>query len=249
MLSYLSKTTLDVIGLAGFNYEFNSLKNKSSELSTAFESILQSSGGFPLFQFLKEQIPILRFILRFDTLSRNLDHSQKTMRAIGQKLIAQKKQEIEAEREAGTEAIKGGSKDLLTLLLKSNMSEKAERLTDDEVLHQIPTFLLAGKYHSSSRIELILKSRTKVTKQHRPQLLGDFSLLQPISQFRIVSDKNSGPSKLILQRWNNSTHCHILTPLSVKFFDMTQLSMVPLEWPFRMMSFHWKHLLPTVPGK
>ncbi|PVG01506.1 cytochrome P450 [Serendipita vermifera] len=147
MLSYLSKTTLDVIGLAGFNYEFNALKDESSELSTAFESILQSTGGFPLFQVLKEHIPLLRYILRYDSLSRNLDRSQKTMREIGKKLIAQKKKEIEAEKEAGN---KRGSKDLLTLLIRSNMSEKAERLTDDEVLNQIPTFLLAGHETTST---------------------------------------------------------------------------------------------------
>ncbi|PVG01510.1 cytochrome P450 [Serendipita vermifera] len=147
MLSLLSSTTLDIIGLAGFNYEFNALKNESTELSLAFHSILRTTNGFPIFQVLKEQFPFLRPFLRFDGLSKNLNFAQTTMQAVGLELIAQKKREIAAEIESGK---KSGAKDLLSLLLMSNLDEKGEKLTDHEVLHQIPTFLLAGHETTST---------------------------------------------------------------------------------------------------
>jgi cytochrome P450 len=152
MLSLLSSTTLDIIGLAGFNYEFNALKNENTDLSLAFDSILRTTNSFPIFQVLKEQFPFLRPILRFDGLSKNLAYAQKTMQAVGLELIAQKKKEIKAEMESGK---KSSAKDLLTLLIKSNLDEKGEILTDGEVLHQIPTFLLAGMRPDQKKIALI----------------------------------------------------------------------------------------------
>jgi cytochrome P450 len=152
MLSLLSSTTLDIIGLAGFNYEFNALKNENTDLSLAFDSILRTTNSFPIFQVLKEQFPFLRPILRFDGLSKNLAYAQKTMQAVGLELIAQKKKEIKAEMESGK---KSSAKDLLTLLIKSNLDEKGEILTDGEVLHQIPTFLLAGMHPDQKNFALI----------------------------------------------------------------------------------------------
>lgn len=62
---------------------------------------------------------------------------------IGRDLVERKKAEILEEKATGGD-IMAKSKDLLSLLIRSNMNEQGNGLTEDEVLHQIPTFLVAG---------------------------------------------------------------------------------------------------------
>ncbi|PVG01509.1 cytochrome P450 [Serendipita vermifera] len=147
MLKYLSSVTLDIIGVAGFNYEFNSLKNDNDELSMAFDGIINIGNRFPIFQLLKELIPFLRPILRFDITSKDLAYAERTFKSVGMELIRQKKNEIEEEIKSGK---KGASKDLLTLLIRSNLNEKGDKLTDEELIHQIPNFLIAGHETTST---------------------------------------------------------------------------------------------------
>lgn len=143
MLNHLSHATLDIIGLAGFNYSINALSNQHNDLSESFNAILRSTDGIPIFQLLKSQIPMLRRVLTFDRASRNTQDARKRMDAIGRVLVQWKKEDIRAEQAGGEDGL-GKSKDLLSLLIKSNMDETGGGLTDNEVLDQIPTFLLAG---------------------------------------------------------------------------------------------------------
>lgn len=147
MLSYLSRATLDIIGLAGFNYAFNGLSGGSSELSEAFNKVFDST-GMPVMQLLRGWIPVLRYV-NFDSQSRHNIKAQKTIRKVGMKLVAEKKKLVMEERASrgGTELEKGRERDLLTLLIKANMSTalgKEQTMSDDEVINQIPTFLIAG---------------------------------------------------------------------------------------------------------
>jgi hypothetical protein len=62
MLSWLNRTTLDIIGLAGFGYEFNSLaSSEPSELNKALATLFTSGAGF--FAALQALIPPLRIIV------------------------------------------------------------------------------------------------------------------------------------------------------------------------------------------
>lgn len=59
--------TLDVIGLAGFDYEFNALDpdpSKPNELSAAFKTIFQENES-TLLSIAKSLIPPLRLLVRF----------------------------------------------------------------------------------------------------------------------------------------------------------------------------------------
>jgi hypothetical protein len=64
--SWLSRTTLDVIGLAGFNYSFDALKfgQDSNELGYAFAQVFNSTKNMKLINAIKGRIPILRGIVR-----------------------------------------------------------------------------------------------------------------------------------------------------------------------------------------
>lgn len=66
MLSWLSRATLDIIGLAGFNYSFDALKlgEESNELGYAFAQIFNSAKKASVFSILQARISILQWIVR-----------------------------------------------------------------------------------------------------------------------------------------------------------------------------------------
>ncbi|RIB05119.1 cytochrome P450 [Gigaspora rosea] len=135
--SLISQVTLDIIGLVGFNYEFNSLKVKS-ELAKAYE-IMSSYNRFPLFSVLIDFFPFVRK-LPFDYNIR-YNNALKVVSKISENLV------IEHQKNS----IKG--KDLLSLLVEVNeVTPNNEKLTHDELVSQIKTLLLAG--HETTSIAL-----------------------------------------------------------------------------------------------
>ncbi|CCO34133.1 hypothetical protein BN14_08225 [Rhizoctonia solani AG-1 IB] len=134
VLSWLSRATLDIIGVAGFDYEFGALDgNDEDELSKAFNKAFESGQHFNILAILRAFVPIFRLIP--DELSRGRAASMETMRRVGMKLIADKKEALEHDLKTGSTS---HGRDLLTLLIKSNMAYENEshRMSDDEVLGQ-----------------------------------------------------------------------------------------------------------------
>jgi cytochrome P450 len=159
MVSWISRAALDIIGLTGFNYSFNSVKSHSKktqsslsddELYTALEEIFVATQlGFHLL-FLKTWIPWLR-LWTWDKTTKKFRRSHAIMNRIGKKLVDEKMQAIKEG------IVDGQEKDLLTLLIKANLQEEeGKKMTEKEVLNQIPTFLIAGEF--SQRIH-----RTRLT--------------------------------------------------------------------------------------
>ncbi|KAK7022202.1 cytochrome P450 [Favolaschia claudopus] len=131
-----STATLDIIGQAGFNYDFKSLGNAGSrerdELHDAFTKV--SAIGDPektLLGFLRMTFP--------STTPSTLRRA--TMRRIGMGLLEESKRQAVAGVESRT------ARDLLSLLVRANMDKdipESQRMSDDDVLAQVPTFLVAG---------------------------------------------------------------------------------------------------------
>ncbi|KZV83332.1 cytochrome P450, partial [Exidia glandulosa HHB12029] len=138
-LSSMSKAALDIIGVAGFDYHFDALKERQNELSDAFKSIFGAAMQPRTFDIFKEFIPGFKWIP--DERTRTSDNARKTMSRIGMELINEKKRAIR-----GGDS-KSAGRDLLSLLIRANMDKDVPphlRLTDEEVLGQVPTFLVAG---------------------------------------------------------------------------------------------------------
>ncbi|KAL5514893.1 hypothetical protein ACEPAG_2209 [Sanghuangporus baumii] len=143
VLGWLSRTTLDIIGLAGFHYRFDALRSGQAEdaLSKAFATLLHG-GGLDPFSLLQAFVPILRIIP-----TRRKKEEQKarnTMRQIGEQLLAERR--------------KGGAlemgRDLLSVLVRANTDTdlpESQRMNDEDVLAQVPTFLVAGHETTSSQ--------------------------------------------------------------------------------------------------
>jgi cytochrome P450 len=72
------------------------------------------------------------------------------MRRIGLALVHEKQQAVREEKASGggTTLEKGTDKDLLSLLIKANMDKDLpvdQQLSIEQILNQIPTFLVAGE--------------------------------------------------------------------------------------------------------
>ncbi|KIK04023.1 hypothetical protein K443DRAFT_676331 [Laccaria amethystina LaAM-08-1] len=140
VLSWLSKMTLDVIGLAGFNYKFDSLTRPGEdELHDAFSHVLRASTNVSVFAALRYAFPIFRSLPAPGDAAA--EKARRTMLHIGSKLLVDSKAAIEQNKGSGK------SKDLLSLLVRANTSTELtdnQRMSDGDVLAQVPTFLVAG---------------------------------------------------------------------------------------------------------
>ncbi|KAI0672480.1 cytochrome P450 [Trametes maxima] len=179
-LKGLSMMTLDVIGLAGFNYRFDSLSSTGTpnELSEAFQAIFSPPAKPSVLMILKHLFPI------FDIISRRVDRAREVMRRIGSELIQEKKTQIQrelAENKSGGSSLERKDvqgRDLLTLLLKANMATDipdSQRLSDEDVLAQVPTFIVAGHETTSTATTWCLFALTQapaVQAKLRAELLA-----------------------------------------------------------------------------
>ncbi|THG99229.1 hypothetical protein EW145_g7300, partial [Phellinidium pouzarii] len=160
-LAWLGRATLDVIGLAGFGYTFNSLTDESNELALAFASVFSTARKFRVMTILQAWFPILR---SFRKENETEAHTRATIRKIGLELIAERKEAVLAELEltgAKTDFRELG-KDLLSVLIRSNLSTSPEQqMSTQEILCQISTFMAAGHETTASALVWILYALTK----------------------------------------------------------------------------------------
>ncbi|KAJ7471722.1 cytochrome P450 [Mycena galericulata] len=145
VVSGLKNMTLDVIGLAGFNYEFNALRESANPtaLANAFRALF-THNKHQAVAVLRGQFPVLRALI---PTSKTIFAARRTMDNIGIQLLQDAKSDISSrEKDAGR-------KDILSLLVKSNMSAdltESQRLSDEEVISQLPTFFVAGHETTST---------------------------------------------------------------------------------------------------
>ncbi|KAF8597176.1 cytochrome P450 [Ceratobasidium sp. AG-I] len=162
VLSWLSRATMDIIGTAGFGYEFNSLRDGNEDLlAKAFAKIFDSDKKVTTLKILKMKICRLLHIPTED--GTRMSNNIETTRRLGKKIVDDRKKQLQASKEG---SIPEG-RDLLSLLIKSIMAvENSEAGTDqamseDEVLGQISTFLAAGHETTSTTTTWALYALSK----------------------------------------------------------------------------------------
>ncbi|KAJ7500556.1 cytochrome P450 [Mycena galericulata] len=162
IIPWLNKATLDIIGLAGFNYRINALAREDSappdELTSAFQALLTAETDFTFLRLLQIKIPLLRCLPTKSNIASK--ESQATLTRIGMKLLADSKREI---AENGTFET-GNGRDLLTLLVRANTSKEipvSQRMSDEDVIAQVPTYLVAGHETTSTALTWALFSLTQ----------------------------------------------------------------------------------------
>ncbi|KAJ7088755.1 cytochrome P450 [Mycena belliarum] len=152
VMSWLRKMTLDVIGQAGFNYEFNALdaSAKPNELNQVFTDLFHSPNASRIAAVRTAQgmFPLLKLLpMPGGNITKN---ARTKMVKIGNEILAESKASIKA---AGNIKELDSRRDLLSVLLKANMSPdipESQRMTDAEVIAQIPGFFIAGHETTSA---------------------------------------------------------------------------------------------------
>ncbi|KIK78551.1 hypothetical protein PAXRUDRAFT_834515 [Paxillus rubicundulus Ve08.2h10] len=155
IMSWLNKMALDVISLVGFNYDINALgaTEKPNELNVAFATVLSAFQEVDVLFALQILIPFFRLIPSDH--ARKIQAAQNIVERIGQGLLTKAKAAVlpDAMDKGGIEKGSIHGRDLLTLLVKANMATdipENQRLSDKDVLAQVPTFLVAGHETTST---------------------------------------------------------------------------------------------------
>ncbi|KAF0497170.1 cytochrome P450 [Gigaspora margarita] len=159
----IQKITLDVIGLVGFNYEFNSTTS-DSELAKAYRTLLGRNPS-PLFVAFANTLTFIRKLPI--TVNNQFNDSIKTINNISEKLVAEQK----------NAPVRG--KDLLSLLVKENESLPVyEQLTHEELVSQVMILLAAGHETTSTTLSWALYFLAKypdIQDRLRKEVLGVFT--------------------------------------------------------------------------
>jgi cytochrome P450 len=130
--SWLNRTTLDIIGIAGLGVDFGAVQNPDSELNVSYRSVFSPSKQARMLMLLGAFLP--QWIVRRIPIKRNADiaAAASNIRNVSRKLIAEKKEKMDAK-----EAITG-DKDILSVALESG------GFTVEDLVDQTMTFLAAG---------------------------------------------------------------------------------------------------------
>lgn len=136
--SWLSRCTLDIIGLTGMGFDFNAINDPNSELNETYRGIFSPSKQARNLQIASMFIPTP--ILRMIPVARNtqMANAAETIRRTSRQVIKEKKQKmIDAKGERV-------DKDILSVALESG------GFTDENLVDQTMTFLAAGHETTSS---------------------------------------------------------------------------------------------------
>ncbi|KAF8802404.1 cytochrome P450 [Phlegmacium glaucopus] len=172
-LSWMSRTTLDIIGLAGFNYNFNALTSdpEKNALMKSFSTIFKAGAKPSIIPILKAKYPHLRFLPAPNDAERK--KASSVMGRIGSDLLKQSKASHEDDKRNKS----SGRKDILSLLVQANAMQdlpEAQRMSDEDVLARIPTFLIAGHETTSIAMAWALYDLTQ-NKQAQTKLRQEVS--------------------------------------------------------------------------
>ncbi|KAK6966779.1 cytochrome P450 [Favolaschia claudopus] len=170
---------LDIIGKAGFNYDFNSLGSADSghgirdELHEAFMKVAALGDVQKTFLGIaKLLMPSLRPFLPNTKIDYTIEAAQATMRRIGFGLLEESKRQVVA---GNMDVDNRSARDLLSLLVRANMDKaipEAQRMSDEDVVAQVPTFLVAGHETTAASWTIFELARNPAVQQRlRTELL------------------------------------------------------------------------------
>ncbi|KAJ6626945.1 cytochrome P450 [Mycena sp. CBHHK59/15] len=155
---WISRTTFDIIGLAGLDYHFNALHDESEQVYSAYRRMFAISDNTSKFRSKRETV------------------------------IAEK---LDSRCE---------DKDILTLLIKSNLlNEPSKRLSDSDLLDQLSSFLFAGSDSTALAITWclhLLSQYPEVQTRLRTEIMT-FPVLETTGSKRNSTSSVSSTSSLM----------------------------------------------------
>ncbi|KAE8255787.1 hypothetical protein A4X13_0g2912 [Tilletia indica] len=220
-----NKMALDIIARVGFGYDLNSLLDQGSILEDAYDSIMKTMFTASLYASVRHRIGP-----RFEQLGRwarvpeqvELDNAKAAIGRVSRELVERAKNQYansklrEKEGRGQDEGRREGN-DLLSLMVKANMNAELkshQRLSDEELMAMVPTFLFAG--HETSTASLAWASLALTQPGHGLQV-----------QSRLRHELNSHPSN-----WRTSAD----DLDSIPYLDAVARETLRLHAPVRYLS-------------
>lgn len=136
VLEWLNRTTLDIIGQAGFGTDINSLENPETPIREAYRLVFAFDIGSRILHGLQAFIPSTKYIPA--KMNRDMEEARN--------IILDKATNIITEKE-GQAAAHTNHKDIIALISKDNLKQKdagEEGLSFETMRDQVMTFLGAG---------------------------------------------------------------------------------------------------------
>ncbi|CAO3624112.1 unnamed protein product [Cunninghamella echinulata] len=133
---YFDRLTLQIIGKAGFGFDFNSIKDENSEWQLVYRNVLENlrSIFFLLFPKLEQN-----YLWLFPKRQKEFQELYKWRNLLSQ-VIENKRKEL---KENKSEDLDDSEKDLLTLMLESELNGEGV-LSNEELVGDIAIFFAAG---------------------------------------------------------------------------------------------------------
>ncbi|KAI0373422.1 PAH-inducible cytochrome P450 monooxygenase PC-PAH 4 [Pilatotrama ljubarskyi] len=157
--TWISRITLDIIGEAAFDYNYNTFEDADqSTLAKAYHSLFKDTEyrlpkSTTLFRASWDYIPVpLLKLLQYIPMQplRRMYNLKSLFAAYGKQILRAKGTQVDTEKQAH-------NKDVLSILIKANCSSDAKtRLSDAELMAQMSTLTLAGHETTSNTVTFLL---------------------------------------------------------------------------------------------
>ncbi|BGP48900.1 hypothetical protein JCM10450v2_004779 [Rhodotorula kratochvilovae] len=182
VVKWLNRVTLDIIGDAGFGYQFNAIEQSTNALGKAFSSMFSPKASTKtrtpawvvrqrFIGFLIRALPVFKIADWIpNERVKQVREGFRVVQTESEKIIQTKIGDV-VEKD-GMESTRG-SKDLIALLLKSVEGEGKASMTNEELRGQLTTFLLAGHETTSTALTWTLwrlASDTKIQDKLRREI-------------------------------------------------------------------------------
>ncbi|PIL22485.1 cytochrome P450 [Ganoderma sinense ZZ0214-1] len=180
---WMARTTLEMLGQAGLGYSFdNFVEDLTDPYGESVKLFFPTLSRFPFFGLIVHYFShymsdstLRRFLSAVPNKSlRQIMEISATMHRRSQEIIDEKKAALRKGDDSMLHEI-GEGKDLMSICLKANITaSEAEKLSDEELIAQMSTFILAGMDTTSnalSRILHLLAQRSDVQDKLRAELV------------------------------------------------------------------------------
>ncbi|KAI0713881.1 cytochrome P450 [Earliella scabrosa] len=183
VLAWMGRTALELIGQGGLGHSFDPLlADSQDDFAQAVKELIPS---LSYLQPYRNMLPYLKYLgpswFRTRLLDIFPDRNLRHVRHIVQVIYAGSKEVLRSKRaalERGDQELLhtvGEGKDIMSILLKENMSaDEEDKLPDEELLAQMSTFIFAGVDTTSnamSRVIHLLSEHTDVQNKLREEII------------------------------------------------------------------------------
>jgi len=148
VLPIINKATADIIGKAGVDYDVNALEGEDNELLRAWQRMTKgtrTTGG--LMSILQMDGAWWARLFQSTERMQSVKEAREVMIRIGRGILEKRKAAYAVEKDQELLRTELSGDDLLSSLFRTNMAPQVkveQRMTDDELIAQIPLFFFAG---------------------------------------------------------------------------------------------------------